>query len=715
MQNKFRRCLVLAAAITVFLFGIVFSFADTITDKDVHNSIIDVSSIDEQLDILYGQVAESTGLDEKYVKILYTLAGGKAIYITKTPDINNDLTASVFKAPLALDGAQTSYQKAPFVTVNNKEIERPSEYFLPDALYSVSCDIKNIMNMRMSLDRGGNQAYFDMLSNKTKTDLVFYEAVLLYTGTDKNIVDNLYTAYESILTSKENNENVIEFKGGNFKVKSKFSDILNNIGLKDKTKLEYLAIMLSYDSVLAKNDSIEILQTEYDVPYALNCPTRENMMVAAASLCGKVRYVWGGGHSGASHIDGINPIWKRFEALYPDTATSEIVDEDGVTKIVENEGFKRCLKSSGGWCPVHGTTRSEYHGGNVYSLEEYVKKSAEGLDAKELLDDKYVKMLSKVDYSKGINIHTLDGLDCSGFASWLYNQITDKYEFNTTAKVFTQQNGLSNVAFGTTDILPGDTFAWTNHIVVVVGRASEDSRAYVTIEQTPNVLKYGVLYYTGAKSTDVTLAKQIASEANELIGGINGKTEEPHVYCMDSVGVYTVTEDEVQTKTRTEEEYVYGTKEVWYPENWDDVEEGYDPDSEVPENYEYETSEPAEDGNGTVVTYHYIADVIYHEVEYEEVVQVKKTKQYHEIGRFAGTFLDENVKIKEYDKPIIEMTAPEIIQHTLTKLPISYVTGYATYEGKIFDKTKAATNLGVEEIKPEEVNVENNKDDKNEK
>ena len=44
------------------------------------------------------------------------------------------------------------------------------------------------------------------------------------------------------------------------------------------------------------------------MPYKLNYTSRENLLLAATSLTGKVSYIWGGGHEGTSNIDGINQV-----------------------------------------------------------------------------------------------------------------------------------------------------------------------------------------------------------------------------------------------------------------------------------------------------------------------------------------------------------------------------------------------------------------------
>ena len=606
---------------------------DQAQSEDIADNIVSIPDINSQLDTLYDEIGTRLGVDKSYIKQIHLLAGGRAIYAEKKPDIRTDLMSKTDKTPLYIDGADINYIKAEFIKCKDDTISRPSEYYLPDALYSISYDIVSLMSQRYYCNRGGYQIYYDSLQDDVKKNIAFYEAILMYTGAKVESVDKFYLAYEKMLYDKSTNENVIEKVSDNtFKIKDKFIGILNSIGIESDKQLGYLAIALSFDKNLAVNDSVETLQEIYNVPYKPNYTSRENMMVAAASLCGKVRYVWGGGHSGASYIDGINPMWEKFKSLYPDAASRQVRLDNGTVINIPNEGYNTCIKPSGSWCPIHGYTNEEFHGGDVHSLQEYIDISAEHLDSSELADTKYRDMLDKIDFTDGINIHTLDGLDCSGFASWLYNQITDKYEINSTAQNFTQQAGISQIKYGDT-IYPGDIFAWTDHIVIIVGKVNNNNKAFVTIEQTPNVLKYGALYYRGARLSDIELAKRIAAEANELIGGIDSSSEKPHAYCMDSVGIYTAQETVNTDTTGLESE-----------------------------------------SNETVVEH---------------------LEQYREIGRFKDKFLDEEVGLTEYGTPIKYMCATDIIQHTISKLPISYISGYNTYNGKIFDKTKAATQLGI--------------------
>lgn len=681
---------------------------EDVTQEKIENIISSVPDINTQLDSLYEEIGNHLGVDKLYIKQLHLLAGGKAVYAEKKPNIKNDLTTETMQAPMEIEGASINYIQADFIKCEDDKVNRPSKYYLPDAVYSVAYDVISLMSQRYYCNRGGYQIYYDSLQDDVKKNIAFYEAVLLYTGTKEETVDKFYLAYEKILYDKSSNENVVEEKdNGTFVIKDKFAGILDDIGINSDRDINNLALMLSFDKNLAVNDSVETLQETYNVPYKPNYTSRENMMIAAASLCGKVRYVWGGGHSGASYIDGINPMWQKFEELYPDEPTTILTTPEGLPLEVPNEGFRKCIKPSGSWCPIHGYSSDEYHGGDVYSLQQYIDISAEHLDSSELLDTKYRDMLSQVNYDNGINVHTLDGLDCSGFASWLYNQITDKYAINSTAKNFTQQVGLVPIEYGT-EALPGDIFAWHEHIVIIVGKVNDNAKAFVTIEQTPNVLKYGVIYYKEASASDIALAKQIATEANTLIGGLDSVNEPPHSYCMDSVGIYTErevvgqdtdeeTDEESGEQSTNESGYI--TKEVWFP-YYNDEDSEYNPWEYIPQTFEYYESRPADDGSGEFLTYYILPDDSSENTdevsEDDSEVIIEHVEEYREIGRFADKFLDDDIIINGYEIPIRSMCAQDIIQHTITKLPISYISGYSIYDGDIFDKSQAATNLGVD-------------------
>ena len=624
-------------------------------DKIVASGVDDIGV---QLNDLYKEVGKHLNIDYMYVKILHLIAGGKAVYADKRPNISAELTVESINAPFDIEGAIQLYnQQTPWIIMPDETVERPSKYYLPDAAYSVTLDVVKLMNGRYYADRGEMQQYFDALSKDVKTNIIFCEAVLEYIGAEREAIESFYVTYEKILYEKEANENVLEMnEDGTFSIKEEFKDIFIDNYLGDERILNVLSIILSFDSKLAASKSVDEVRDEYILPYKVDYTSRENMMLAAMSVVGKVRYVWGGGHLTTGMIDGINPSWQAFYDAYP-------LDENEV-------GHARCIQPSGCWCPIHKAVENENGclliSDTVTSVEEYVDTIKEVCDTSKLETDKYKALLEdKVDLEHGVASHRLDGLDCSGYASWLYNQISNKREYDSGAGSFIANSNLKVVPYGY-KMLPGDVFSWGSHIVVVIGPSSTDSKAYVITEASPNMVKFGVMYYGSAKQKDINEAISIAKEANDLIGGVPA-TEKTHIYNMDTRGYTTETIDN-------------GTEIIegeWY----------YNTETQQWEQTQTVISEP-----------------------------ITKTTRYAEIGRLNTSFLDENIIIPEFNKKIKDMSAKEIIQYTLNNLDKSYVSGFDTYEGKIFDTSKVREpEVDMSTLQKNKVeskkNIENTKDE----
>lgn len=571
-------------------------------------------SINTQLSSLFDKVASELDLDKQYVKILYKLAGGNAEYYDLNANIYNDLTVIGGKAPMYISGSKTVYQKAPFSECN-ENLQRPSAYYMPDAVYSVSYDIRALMTQRSYYNRGAYQEYFESLTDKTKSNILFYESVLLYTGEDVDNVNNFFVSYIKIIETKGTNEKIIKSKDGKLVIKDKYIKILKDNGISDKDALEKLAIMLNYDTNLETYDNSDYITQTNILPYIVNYTSRENMMIAATCLVGKVRYTWGGGHSGTCKIDGINPCWYNWNTLYNN----------------DSYGKSKCIRSKQYWCPTHGSGSGTFHGRTVFSAQDYINLRKDELDFTKYTYDDYMQAISQINFSRGVNEHLIDGLDCSGYVSWVYNQITNRYSYDASAMAFTSQYGIDEIKFGS-ELLPGDIFSWNSHIVLIVGKVRDGSKAYVTLEQTPNVLRFGTVYYSGASSSDISNALEIANQANELIGGIDRQSEPAKCYCMNNVGHYTETEIETEVDEETGEE-----------------------------------------------------------IENEVTVE----KYYTSIGRFRGQFIDDNTVISKYKSKFKDMTAKEIIEYTLTKLPVSYVSGFGLYKGNLFNIDDVSSSVGV--------------------
>lgn len=508
-----------------------------ITDRDVEQAVSKVEDINIQIDNVYNKVSEMLNLDAKYVKILHVIAGGKTIYLDKKPNVYADETVNTIRGPFEIKGATTTYREMPNISSEDTTIVRPSAYFLPDAAYSVTYDIVQIMNERQKFDRGSLQEYFDALKMEIKKEILFCEAVMIYTGESEEAVNSFYKAYEKMIYDKQKGENIIETsEDGTVKFKEIHYNTLISNGITNEDTIQNLAIILSFSSNIKENHNVDAIKDAYIIPYVANYTSRENMMIAASSVVGKVRYVWGGGHSGASDIDGINPAWAMFEAKYDDTPEVDILDENGdIIGLSRSRSFDECIKPSGSYCPYHGSSSGDcsFKGPYVNNLDEYIEAMEGYLDTEDFKTEKYSNLMRNTNFYKGIAVDTMNGLDCSGFASWVYNQITDKYHINEVATNFTNNPGVKEIPYGQT-LLPGDTFGWSTHIIVIVGKTSESGLVYLTVESTPNVIKYGVAYYGGASNKEIEEAKELALNSNKLIGGIIGKEAEPSVFSLDS-------------------------------------------------------------------------------------------------------------------------------------------------------------------------------------
>lgn len=600
----------------IFVSNITVAFAieeeygtdNNITEAEVTN----IDDLNTQLNDLYHRVGEELNINYLYVKILHMIAGGKAVYAETLPNIYADQTVESLSGSFDIEGANQTYElAAPWVNCPDDTISRPSKYYIPDAAYNITANIITIMNNRYNADRGIMQNYFNALDNSVKTNILFCEAVLQYTGSSIESVNSFYNIYEKIIYDKDSNENVIESnENGEFHFKSKYEEIIRNNGINTDRELEILSIILRFDSKLAASSDTNDISTDYVVPYKVGYTSRENMMIAAMSLVGKVRYVWGGGHIGTGTIEGINPAWQLYYNIY--------------SKDENEESYCKCIRPNNGWCPLHGVV----NGGNtclfnsetVYSAEDYINERKDIMDTSTIETESFENMMNNINISNGISSHRLDGLDCSGFASWLYNQITDSEKrFDSGALGFIGQSGMESLGVGG-KLLPGDVFSWGSHIIVIVGPSVTNSSAYVMIESAPNVVKFGVAYYSGAKPGDIAEALKIAKEANDLFGDLD-KSEQTGLFNMTKL------------------------------------------------TYNGEEDDPL---NG-----------------------------YHDCGRLKQNFIDENTVLSDYNKRIIDMTATEIIQHTINNMTYKYLNGIGVYKGELFNTEMVdvnSTNIEVDQI-----------------
>lgn len=354
-----------------------------------------------------------------------------------------------------------------------------------------------------------------------------------------------------------------------------------------------------------------------EFPYILGETSRENLMKSALSLVGKVRYVWGGGHITTGTIDGISPAWIAFFNEY---GTKEGED-----------GYGKTLVPGNNWCPIHGKYEDRnvaclYVDELVHSVDEYIAQREGFIDTTELKTDSYKTMISdKVNFSEGQLAHNLDGLDCSGYTSWLFNKVDKSIVYDGLAEDFVPKY-LDTVQYGN-KLLPGDVYAWYGHIVLNIGEYEPNSNIYIITEASPNMVKFGVMYYRGAEETKIKEARALAKEANTLFGNI-GEEEEIHLYDMDKQGYYI-----------------------------------------------------------------------------EEAESNRITKRYAEIGRLKAKFIDEDTIYTDYNKKIIDMSAKEIIQHTIESYSLygnKYLTGLDEYNGASFNTKKAKEVIEIQKRKEAE-------------
>lgn len=563
-------------------------------------------SLSKQIDGLFEQVAIDLDIPVEYVRATYLIAGGTAIYDTKYPDIYNDLTTHSIKGAFDIEGASSRYDKEySRYKLNNKAIDRQvnRKYYLPDAVYNVMSDIVEIMNIRRQVDRGELGIYFDNLLPDVRDNIIYYEAIMQYAGFSEQSVNRIYKAYEKMVYMKDENEYVIDvINNTEYRIKDKFRGIFNELEI---GRNELIAKAMSFDGLLASASSKDDIEMQLLSPHKIGYTSRENMMRAAISLVGKVRYIWGGGHGGSSNINGISPIWLSFNELY------EQAGKDN-----------KSIQNSNTWCPIHGDCGYACSLGDtgIRTIDDYIDLRGEVI--KNTPSYRYFKTanLSKIYTNRnlantdgrgnGISIaaHRVEGLDCSGYISWIYNQIDKTRVYDSNARGFVGSGRLRELDFGD-KLYAGDVIAWSSHICMIVGDIDNEGKVYVQVEQTPSKVRFGVAYYSGASESKIEKAKDIAREANALIGGYDG-----------IISTYNINKLAGLSRVNTDE-----------------------------------------DGN----------------VYFEYTGSLK-------LGRLNREYIDEDDKVGGYNRSMKELTASEIIQHTIDNLPKEYLKGIGSYDGKQF-------------------------------
>lgn len=473
--------------------------------------------IQSQLEDLYAQISSNLNLNVSYIRVLHDLSKSDMVYADEFPNIYTDLTVEEFTEPFTLrESDPQKYDKvADFIECGDNTIERPNSHYLPDALYNVCADIAAIMNSRATMDRGDFTRDYNKLPSEIREEILFCESVGVYAGYPDETVNKFLEAYLTFLKSDKPLESIVEKSDdGQLTIGDTTAGVFADLGFSEDG-LETIAVILSSLSLNnVKSVASSIEKDPFELPYTLGLTTRENLMKAAFSIVGKCKYVWGGGHVSTGIVYGINPVWAWFSDLYG--------KEEG------EPGYNSCIVPGYSWCPIHGEYENSgdgclFYSDSITSIDDYADTLDDILtkDQKEVLDtEEFKQMFDEVNFNSPVLSHRLDGLDCSGYTSWLYNQVATEHIYDSGARYFIAQSGVDSLGMDER-LLPGDVYSWGDHIIVIVGAVDSESDAYVMVEQSPNTVKFGVCYFNEASSSDIKKGKEIAREANTLLGNIN--------------------------------------------------------------------------------------------------------------------------------------------------------------------------------------------------
>lgn len=489
----------------------------------------DVDRLTSSMDSLYNWVADGFSMPYKYVKIMHLVAGGRAIFTDKNPDIYTDLTSIVLMAPFDIEGALNEYSDEAPVACGDSDIIRPNKYYLPDAAYNVTLNISNIMNTRYKwYEDRGEEGLFNKLKDDIKSDIVFYEAMIEYCGGTESEINSVLDTYVNLIAVKDRNEYVVYINNeGEYRILGKYDDIFTVYGEDNKNRL---AIALSFDSYMATAKGVYDIMEDTSELFEVGSMSRETLLIASMSLVGKVRYVWGGGHMGANSISGESPIWEMFNKNYEGNNSN-------------------CMSPTLTWCPIHGYTEESessclFEDNKVGSVNDYLKLRGDIINKSEkVITYKGLVKIFGGDLEKPIEPHRLEGLDCSGFVGWVYNQVDKDKKYWGLAEDFVSVNNMQNISIDS-ELLPGDVVAWDKHIVIVVGKVTDSNKSYVIIEQAPNRTKFGVLVRNGINGEELDKAKEIARDANCALGST---MEEEYI------NIYNINNLEYQQDEESEE------------------------------------------------------------------------------------------------------------------------------------------------------------------
>lgn len=211
-------------------------------------------------------------------------------------------------------------------------------------------------------------------------------------------------------------------------------------------------------------------------PHVFAASTQSEMLEDALSLVGKVRYVWGGGHVGTAEIKGVSPLWEPFNALYL---------QDGVPS-------EATIGTSTQWCPFHSSKTCLENDPGCYSVERLINERADlyGLSEEDFSIFSTVDFSDRSEYKR---LHRFDGLDCSGFMSWVVYQALGTYQ---ESMEYMELSPFCTMV-SRYDLKPGDIVEFDAHTYMLVGEVQPG--CWIHVESTPGVLRLGVTWWGNGK------------------------------------------------------------------------------------------------------------------------------------------------------------------------------------------------------------------------
>lgn len=212
------------------------------------------------------------------------------------------------------------------------------------------------------------------------------------------------------------------------------------------------------------------------LPHAYAASSQSEMLEDALSLVGRVRYVWGGGHVGTAEIKGESPLWEPFNDLY--------IEADAPAEAT--------IGTSTQWCPFHTSSTCLEDDPGCYSVQWLIDERANlyGLSEEDF------DIFSTVDFSdrsKYKRLHRFDGLDCSGFMSWVVYQALGTYQ---ESMEYMELDPFCSMITNR-DFKPGDIVEFDSHTYMLVGEVQPG--CWIHVESTPGVIRLGVTWWGNGK------------------------------------------------------------------------------------------------------------------------------------------------------------------------------------------------------------------------